>query len=94
MPSNFRTIINWIFEVYYWLLIIRILFPLVRLGRTPSPVILTIRRIVYAVTEPVLAPIRNLLNPISLGTGLQLDVSPIVAMILLRFVNSMIGRLF
>lgn len=42
-------------------------------------------RFLYRVTEPLLAPIRNLVNKSPIG-GFMIDFSPIVALILLQVV--------
>ena len=43
---------------------------------------------VYQITEPILQPIRNMLQ--KLGVGGMLDFSPIVAMLLLQFLGRLI----
>lgn len=80
-------VLNTLFDIYYWLLIARIIFPLLRLGRDSHPLLIRIRQIVFVLTEPLLAPIRQILMPIQLGPGAYLDLSPIILMFLLRFVR-------
>lgn len=88
-----RAFFDLLIEIYYWLLIARIIFPLLRLGQRTHPFVWQLRRIVFTVTEPVLAPIRNILMPIQIGSGLYLDLSPLIAMLLLRFLRSLLWRL-
>jgi YggT family protein len=48
--------------------------------------------LLYAFTEPVLAPVRNLLRRSPLGgPGMVLDFSPLIVLILLRLVGSSIA---
>lgn len=88
-----KALLDLVIEIYYWFLIARIIFPLLRLGQHTHPFIWQIRHVVYMLTEPLLAPIRKLLMPIQLGSGLYLDLSPLIAMLLLRFVRSLLWRL-
>ncbi|HHX74658.1 MAG TPA: YggT family protein [Firmicutes bacterium] len=89
---NLRYLLDLLFEIYYWLLIARIIFPLLRLGYGTHPFILKLRQFVYAVTEPLLSPLRRVLTPIQLGS-VYLDLSPLILLILLRFVRSILLRL-
>jgi YggT family protein len=44
----------------------------------------SVQRVVGAVTDPVLSPVRRLLPPVSLGgTGAVLDMSPIIVFIVI-----------
>ncbi len=43
-------------------------------------------RIVYSLTEPILAPVRNLIQRSPLGGGMMIDFSPVIAYLLLYFV--------
>ena len=73
--------------VIYYLLLIYMIIMLVRVFsswiRIPSSgPIATGMSFVYAVTEPVLRPLRNLLPPLRMG-ALALDLSPIIVFIVL-----------
>jgi YggT family protein len=66
-------------EIYLLVVLVRIImswFP-----PTPGTTYQTIYDVFYNVTEPVLAPIRAALPPISMGMA-RLDLSPIVVFIL------------
>ena len=45
----------------------------------------SIRRGLFAVTEPVLAPVRNLLPPVRMG-GMGLDLSPLIVFLVLEII--------
>ena len=52
-------------------------------------------RVLYQITEPVLAPIRGLIERSSLGKGMMMiDFSPIIAFLLIGFLKSMLARMF
>lgn len=48
--------------------------------------------IIATMTEPVLAPARNLIQKLNINTGL-FDFSPIVAILLLRIFYDIVGRI-
>jgi len=50
-------------------------------------------RLLYAITEPILAPIRAMLERSSFGRYMMLDFSPIVAFIIIRLIESIILRI-
>ena len=78
------------FNVLYVMLFVRILlswFPMFRGSRLVE--------LLYILTEPVLAPIRNLIQRSPLGgPGMVLDFSPIIAFVLLRLLSSVIVSFF
>jgi len=86
-------IVDLVLDIYFWLLIARIIFPLLRLGRDAHQLLLQLRRLVYLLTEPVLSPIRKRLMPIQLGPGAYLDLSPLVVMLILHLLRSVAYRI-
>ncbi len=76
-------IVNIIFEVLIWLIIIRCILSFVRHNPYNS-----IIRFVYDITEPIMAPFRRLI-PAAGG----LDFSPIVALLFLTLVQGLVIRL-
>ena len=67
--------------VYWVILLVRILsswFPI-----PPSDPIRTVMDLVYAVTEPVLRPIRGLLPPVRMG-AVAFDLSPIIVFVIIQ----------
>jgi YggT family protein len=78
------TVINLIFNALYILIIARIIFSFVRVSPY-HPTWGPIMRFVYEATEPVLAPIRNLLPPMS-----GLDFSPMIVLLLAGFLRTLL----
>ena len=74
-------------EIYVLILFLRAIlswFPF-----DPSSPINGVRRVVFAITEPVLAPFRRLIPPIGM-----IDISFIVAILVVQLVvNNILGRL-
>lgn len=72
--------INMAFEVYNWLIIVRVF-----LSWIPHDPYRPVFRFIYEITEPVLAPFRRLM-----GGRMMIDFSPIIAIIVLQFVERLI----
>ena len=52
-------------------------------------------RVLYSITEPILAPIRNIIERSALGKNMMmLDFSPIIAFLLIGFIKSTLARMF
>lgn len=51
-------------------------------------------RILHQITEPVLSPIRSLINRSSIGRNMMIDLSPIIAFILIEVVIRFLAGLF
>ena len=83
-----RQAVQIFFGLLYVVLFIRIILSWFRLGTDNR-----FMQLLYAFTEPVLAPIRNLVHRSPLGgPGMILDFSPIIAFVLIRFVSSLIDN--
>ena len=50
-----------------------------------------IMRLLYALTEPILGPVRNMVDKSLIGGGMGLDFSPIFALILMRLVQMLLS---
>jgi len=77
-----------IYTVIYWLLLFRIILSFVPVSTHSSPV-----KVIYALTEPLLAPIRNAFGFINFG-GMSLDISPLVLLLLLDIVRKLLRYAF
>lgn len=67
-----------LFTVYFFVLFARILFSWFPIE--PGSGVARVYSILYDLTEPVLAPVRNLIPPVG-GGGMALDLSPIVVFV-------------
>ena len=75
-----------LFTIAYWLLVVRILLSWFSVD--PEANYNDVLRALYQLTEPILAPFRKL--PLRIGF---LDLSPIVAFLVLNFVHRLVVRL-
>ena len=50
----------------------------------------SIGRLLYQLTEPILGPVRKMVDKSPLGGGMGLDFSPIFALILMRLVQTLL----
>lgn len=82
-PTSIIQVVNIVFEVLIWLVIIRCILSFVR-HNPYQPLI----RFVYDVTEPIMAPLRKLI-PAAGG----LDFSPIVVLLVLSLAQSIVIRI-
>ena len=78
-------LINSLFNIYWWLIIVRIFLTWVPSIRWENQPFNTLRKLV----DPLLAPFRSLIPSIG-----GLDISPIVALLFLQFVQVAIVKLF
>ncbi|MDP8987768.1 MAG: YggT family protein [Actinomycetota bacterium] len=75
------TILCALSTLYFFAILGRILlswFPV-----SPDGLVATIFSFLYAITEPVLGPIRRVLPPVAMG-GMGLDLSPIIVIFVLQ----------
>lgn len=84
--SALATILNYVLEIYTWVIIIRALISWVN----PDPYNPVVQ-FLYKVTEPVLYPIRKLMRTYSTG----IDLSPLVAILIIMFLKQfLVSSLF
>lgn len=67
------------------LIIVRILLSWSPIGYNSA-----IGRFLYQMTEPILGPVRNMVDKSPLGGGYGLDFSPVFALILMRLVQTLL----
>ena len=83
----FYLTIEWLFKIVSFLILIRVI-----LSWVPHDPYHRLVRYLYQVTEPVLAPFRQVFPPQRMG---GLDVSPIAALFILSIIkNAVVGLLF
>jgi YggT family protein len=86
---SIKGIIAWVLQAYVIVIFARVIlswFPI-----TPGTPMASVARVLYAVTEPVLGPIRRVLPPMRMG-GMGLDLSPIIVLIGIQIVSSALLR--
>lgn len=84
MPIAVIRIINSLLNVFYVLLVARIIlswFPM-----RPGGIMADVIEVLYALTEPLLVPIRKLIPPIAVGMG-HMDLSPLILLLLLNLLR-------
>lgn len=80
-------IIDLAFRIFWFLILARIIFSFLRVNPY-HPTWGPIMRFVYDVTEPVMAPIRRIMPPMS-----GLDFSPMIVLILAEVVRGLLIRM-
>lgn len=75
------------FYVLEILIFVRILFSWLLFGIGYNS---RIGRLLYQLTEPILGPVRKMVDKSPLGGGMGLDFSPIFALILMRLVQTLL----
>jgi YggT family protein len=80
-------LICFVLDVYFVILIVRIIFSFI--PQLPEPV-LPIARGVRAVTDPLLNPLRNLLPPVRTG-AIAFDLSPILLFVGIAILQGLLG---
>ncbi|MBU1227584.1 MAG: YggT family protein [Actinobacteria bacterium] len=76
-----------VIQVYSLVIIARILLEWLQVP--PDHPVAGARRVLRAVTDPILAPFRRLIPPINAG-GVGIDLSPIVVLVALGIIGSVI----
>lgn len=82
--ASLAVLFSMVFKVIYFLLVIRIILSWFQVNPFSEPI-----NLLYRVTEPILLPLRRL--PLQVG---MIDFSPIVAFILLTFLDHFIVGIF
>ena len=76
--------INILFNIIEILILVRIILSFLNINPYN-----TIGRLVYELTEPVLAPAREIIYKLGVNTGM-FDFSPLLAILILRIISSII----
>ncbi len=76
-------------NIYTFIVFGRIIMSWFMMGAGGSEAVSSIYQILYALTEPLLAPLRAVIPTVKMGMG-ALDLSPIVLLILLRVARQIV----
>ena len=82
------TAIEYFVRVLQGLIFARVVLSWIRLGRNSK-----ITYFIYNLTEPILEPIRRMLDRSPLGRGAMLDFSPIIAIFMIGLVQQLLTSL-
>ena len=77
--------IDWLIYIIELAIFARILLSWIPISRD-NPLV----KLIYQLTEPILAPIRRLVEKSSIGSGMMFDFSPIIAILLIELVRRII----
>lgn len=83
MPVIVIDIVSYLFQFYSLLILIRVILSWLNLTSYRSSSSNTLVLILYRVTDPVLVPLQRIIPPI----GGAIDISPVVALILLQILR-------
>jgi YggT family protein len=83
------TIVSWMFQIYEFLILIRVLLSWLNTNPNRPALDHPLVQILNQITDPVLAPLRRLIPPI----GGAIDISPVIALILLEILRTILVRL-
>ncbi len=84
--STAVTAISLLFQVYEFLLLIRVLLTWVNIDPRRPAIDHPVVRALHRITDPILVPLRRLIPPI----GGTVDISPVVALIILEVVRRLL----
>ena len=85
MPNYFLiNLVSSVFQIINILIIIRVLLSWFNVNSYNQYI-----RLLYTITEPILAPFKNLLSSFNMG----IDISPMIAIIALSFIRNFLIRL-
>jgi len=76
-----------VYEVFYWLMLFRMISSFIAIDGSRPPL-----SYVFALTEPLLAPVRRAFGLVRLGK-IYIDVSPIVVLLLASILRQLLGYL-
>lgn len=82
----------WVLRVIEWAIIIRALMSFLPIQRGGG--IAVIYELLYQLTEPILSPIRGLLERSSFGRNMMVDFSPLIALLLIQLLMELIARMY
>ncbi|RQD73111.1 MAG: YggT family protein [Candidatus Syntrophonatronum acetioxidans] len=84
-----KNLINVAFNVLYYLLIARVILSFFAANPYGNPFLAKVKSVIFNITEPLLAPLRKIIPPVNMGGG-YLDLSPLIALIVLSILRSVL----
>ena len=80
-------------QIYSFIVLARIILSWFMVGGAGNPTLSSVYRVLFGLTEPLLAPIRKLIPPIKMGMA-YLDLSPFILLILISLARQIVYRYF
>ncbi len=74
--------INVFFRILYILIVIRVLMSWI-----PGSAYSSIGRLIHTLTDPILGPVKRMMDKSPLGGGMMLDFSPVIALFILDIIQ-------
>ena len=84
--------IDGFFNILKLFLIARVILSYFSINPYGKPWLVQLKRVIYRVTEPILLPFRSIIPLVNLGGG-YIDLSPLVAIIVLGFIQGLLINL-
>lgn len=82
------TAVIWVLKIVKYAVLARVI-----ISWLPIPRENQIIRLLYQITEPILAPIRNIIERSSFGRNMMIDFSPVLAFILIGVLENILARI-
>lgn len=82
MNNLILTAIHYVLEILRWAIIANAVISFLPIDRY-NPLV----RILYQITEPILSPIKRMMDKYGFGNNMMFDISPIIALVLLELVE-------
>lgn len=79
---------DYLFSIMEILIIARIIISWI-----PIPKENRLIQILYQITEPILAPVRHLIEKSAIGHNIMMDFSPIIVFIIIRVIKTLLANL-
>lgn len=82
------TAVGWVLRIIEYAILARVI-----ISWLPVPRDNQLIRLLYQITEPILAPIRGMIERSSMGRNMMIDFSPIIAFLLIGVIRNILVRL-
>lgn len=93
MESLIIQAIDKFFQILYYLILIRIILSWIPALRDTA-----IGNLIYSFTEPILGPVRQMIDSSPIGGGMMLDFSPVIALFIMNIacniIKGIVGLIF
>lgn len=78
----------WVLRIIEWALLARVILSWLPLPRDNQFI-----RLLYQITEPILAPIRGIISRSPIGRNAYFDFSPLIAFLIIGFIRNILFRM-